>query len=59
MPGWSPTGGSRRFLIAKAGDRAGEAEFARDDLLGEIAGADEVGHDVDLAARVWRRPSRK
>ena len=35
-------------FAADDGGRAGELEFARDDVLGEIAFADEIRHDVDL-----------
>ena len=39
--------------------RAVQAKFARNDLLGEIAGADEIRHDVNLPPRVWRSACRK
>ena len=34
--------------VAEVGGAAGEAEFARDDVLGEVALADEIGDDVDF-----------
>ena len=42
--------------VANVRDRAVEAEFARDDLLGEVAGADEIRDDVNL--RGARLPQR-
>lgn len=35
-------------LSVDAGGGAGELEFARDDFLGEISLADEVGNDVNF-----------